>query len=185
MTRPRVSVFIAVSLDGYIATVDDSLDWLTDAADPSEDYGFEAFLAGIDLVAMGRGTYDFIEDVPELPYGNRPIHVFTSRSGPLREGFTPITFSPREAVSHWAETGIKNVYVDGGVVVSGFLGEGLVDELTLTVAPVLLGSGKKLFHRTGATSALTLSETRAFPSGMVQLRYVHIRSGVNGTNVPR
>lgn len=160
-----------MSLDGYIATEDDSLDWLSGAGDPSEDYGFESFLADIDLVAMGRGTYDFIREVPELPYGNRQVHVFTTRSDTLRNGFTPIKLTSREAVRHWEDLGIKHVYVDGGVVVSSFLGEGLVDDLTLTVVPILLGSGKPLFHRTGTTSALDLVDVRSFPSGMVQLRY--------------
>ena len=171
MSRPRISVFIAMSLDGYIATEDDSLDWLSGAGDPSEDYGFESFLADIDLVAMGRGTYDFIREVPELPYGNRQVHVFTTRSDTLRNGFTPIKLTPREAVRHLEDLGIKHVYVDGGVVVSSFLGEGLVDDLTLTVVPILLGSGKPLFHRTGTTSSLNPVDVRSFPSGMVQLRY--------------
>lgn len=171
VSRPRVSVFIAMSLDGYIATEDDSLDWLSGAGDPAEDYGFDSFLADVDLVAMGRGTYNFIREVPELPYGNRPIHVFTTRSDILRAGFTRITLSPREAVDHWERLGIEHVYVDGGVVVSSFLGEGLVDDLTLTIVPVLLGSGKRLFHRTGMTTALDLADVRSFPSGMVQLCY--------------
>ena len=174
--RPRVSVFIAMSLDGYIATEDDSLDWLSGSGDFSEDYGFESFLGDIDLVAMGRGTYDFIREVPELPYGNRPIHVFTTRPDTLRNGFTPIKLTPREAVSQWDDLGVTHVYVDGGVVVSSFLAERLVDDLTLTVVPILLGSGKPLFHRTGTTSALDLADVRSFPSGMVQLRYKRSQS---------
>lgn len=160
-----------MSLDGYIATEDDSLDWLSDITDSSEDYGFETFLAEIDLVAMGRGTYDFIHSVPELPYGDRPIHVFTSRSDTLRSGFEPIALSPHEAIRHWEGLGISRAYVDGGVVVSSFLREGLVDDLTLTVVPVLLGSGKPLFHRTGMVSALDLVDIRSYASGIVQLRY--------------
>ena len=69
MPRPRISVYIATSVDGYIATDDDSLDWLTSQGAEGEDYCFEAFLADIDLVAMGRSTYEFIKDEPVLPYG--------------------------------------------------------------------------------------------------------------------
>lgn len=160
-----------MSLDGYIATEDDSLDWLSGVTDPIEDYGFESFLAEVDLVAMGRGTYDFIHEAPDLPYGDRPIHVFTTGTDTLRNGFEPIALSPHEAIRHWQELGIKHASVDGGVVVSSFLRAGLIDDLTLTVAPVLLGSGKPLFHALGAMSVLDLADVRPYASGVVQLRY--------------
>lgn len=76
---PRLSVFIACSLDGFIASSDNSLNWLEDAADPEEDYGFEAFMTSVDAVAMGRGTYDFIADVEPWPFGDKPVFVFTHR----------------------------------------------------------------------------------------------------------
>ncbi len=114
MPRPRVSVFIAQSLDGYIATDDDSLDWLTAAGAEGEDYGFDAFLDDVDVVAMGRSTYDFIKDFPELPYGGRPVHVFTSRALGPREGFEFYARTPLEAVEHWQQNGVQHVYIDGG-----------------------------------------------------------------------
>ena len=176
MPRPRISVFIAQSLDGYIATDDDSLDWLTDAAAPGEEYGFDAFLAGIDLVAMGRSTYDVISGVQDLPYGNRPVQVFTTRHADPRAGFEFVARSPLEAVERWEGLGIRSVYVDGGSLVSQFLAAGLVDDLTLTVVPVLLGSGKRLFHRITAQTPLRLVGSEVFPSGIVQLRYATLRS---------
>ena len=75
----RLSVFIATSIDGYIATLDGSLDWLERAARPDEDYGFDEFLASVDALAMGRGTYDHIAHLDPLPFGERPVYVFTHR----------------------------------------------------------------------------------------------------------
>ena len=171
MSRPRVSVFIAQSLDGYIATDDDSLDWLLAAGAEGEDYGFDAFLDDVDVVAMGSSTYDVIKDVPDLPYGGRPVHVFTTRALGPRDGFEFYARTPLEAVAHWQEHGVQHVYIDGGTVISQFLEAGLVDEITLTTVPLLLGSGKPLFHRIGTSTPLRLVDCRAFGSGMVSLRY--------------
>lgn len=171
MARPQIAVFIAQSLDGYIATDDDSLDWLMAAGAEGEDYGFDAFLSDIDLVAMGRSTYEFIKDFTELPYGDRPVHVFTTRDPGPREGFEFYARTPIEAVAGWEDRGIGRVYVDGGALISQFLEAGLIDEITLTVVPLLLGSGKPLFHRIGTSTPLKLVDSRVFDSGMVSLRY--------------
>lgn len=167
----RVSVFIAHSVDGYIATDDDSLDWLFAAAPEGEDYGFEAFLADVDVVAMGRATYDFVKDFPELPYGERPVHVFTTQELGPRDGFEFYARTPQEAVTAWESAGVRRVYVDGGTLISQFLEAGLVDDLTLTTVPLLLGSGKPLFHRIPTSTPLRLVDVQQFPSGMVNLRY--------------
>jgi dihydrofolate reductase len=171
MARPRISVFIAHTVDGYIATEDDSLDWLFSAAPEGEDYGFDAFLADVDLVAMGRATYDFIKDFPELPYGDRAVHVFTSQELGPRDGFEFYARTPAEAVAAWGAQGVTRVYVDGGTLISQFLEAGLVDDLTLTTVPLLLGSGKPLFHRVQVSTPLRLVDVQQFPSGMVNLRY--------------
>ena len=172
MARPHISVFIAHSVDGYIASDDGSLDWLLAAAVEGEDYGFDAFLASIDVVAMGRSTYEFIRDAPELPYGTRPVHVFTTRDPGPREGFEFYARTPDEAVSQWESQGVGRVYLDGGALISEFLDAGLVDEMTLTTVPVLLGSGKPLFHRIARATSLRLVESQVFESGMVNLRYL-------------
>ncbi|MFC6237103.1 dihydrofolate reductase family protein [Longivirga aurantiaca] len=171
MTRPRISVFIAHSVDGYIATDDDSLDWLMSAGAEGEDYGFEAFIADIDVIAMGRGTYDVIKDFPELPYGGRPVHVFTSQPLGPRDGFEFYARTPTEAVARWEADGVQHVYVDGGQLISQFLDAGLVDDLTLTAVPLLLGSGRPLFPRIATGTALRLVDVQAFPSGMLNRRY--------------
>jgi dihydrofolate reductase len=167
----RLSVFIASSLDGYIARPDGSLDWLDDAARPDEDYGYDAFIADVDALAMGRGTYDFIASIDPLPFGGRPLYVFTHRPPPPRDGVTFWSPSPVEALAAWNDEGLGRVYVDGGVLVSSFLAEGLVDDLTITVVPLLLGDGLRLFHGVPTSTWLALRDVTSFPSGMVNLRY--------------
>jgi dihydrofolate reductase len=167
---PRLSVFLACSLDGYIATTDDSLDWLDASVGPGEDYGYEEHIASIDALAMGRGTYDFIEAIDPLPFGDRKLFVFTHRAIG-RSDFTPLQQTPQEAVAAWAEQGLRHVYVDGGVVISAFLEAGLIDDLTLTIVPLLLGDGRPLFHPGRPQTRLRLEESRTFPSGVVWLRY--------------
>lgn len=175
MTRLRV--FLAASLDGYIADVDGRLDWLEEAADPAEDYGYDAFIAGVDAVAMGRDTYDFIEHVDPLPYGNRPLFVFTHRPAGPRAGVTFWSLPPAEAAWRWDQMGFGAVYVDGGRLISSFLELGLVDDLTVTVVPRLLGDGRRLFHPIGRATGLRLDSVVPFPSGMVNLTYSRVRTG--------
>ena len=170
MTRPRISVYIAHSLDGYIADVDGSLDWLFAAAG-SEDYGYDEFMAGVDGLAMGRGTWDFIADEPDLPFGGRPVYVFTSREAKPRAGVQFWSRTPHQAVAAWEAAGITHVYLDGGRLISDFLAAGYVDDLVLTVIPVLLGDGKPLFHAVPRSTQLELTGTTPHPNGVVQLRY--------------
>ena len=169
--RPLISVYIAASLDGFIARPDGSLDWLHAAARPDEDYGYEAFVAGVDAFAMGRGTYDHIAQMDPLPFGGKPLFVFTHREPDARDGVTFWAVDPTTSIARWTELDYTRVYVDGGVLIDAFLRAELVDELTVTIAPVLLGDGIPLFHAGIDQTAVELVGPEAFPSGMVQLRY--------------
>jgi dihydrofolate reductase len=164
-------VYIATSLDGFIATTDGRLDWLEQAARPDEDYGWDEFLSGVDALAMGRGTYDHIAHIDPLPFGDRPVFVFTHDPPPAREGVTFWQLQPREALARWGAAGHGRVYVDGGRLISDFLAEGLIDELTITIAPLLLGSGRPLFHQGFPSAELTLTGMRSWDSGMVAVSY--------------
>ncbi len=168
--RPRISVYIAHSVDGYIADAEGSLDWLFLAAG-TEDYGHAEFMAGVDGLAMGRGTWDFIADEPDLPFEGRPVYVFTNRDAKPRDGVTFWSRTPQDAVAEWQAAGLTHVYVDGGRLISQFLQAGYVDELTLTVVPVLLGAGSRLFHEIDAQTALRLVSATPYDSGLVVLRY--------------
>jgi dihydrofolate reductase len=172
---PRLSAFAAVSVDGYLATTDNDLSWLDEAASDDTDYGHAAFMADVDAVAMGRHTYAHIASLDPLPFADRPVFVFTSTTPPPRPGVRFWAVDPRTAVAHWHAQGLRHVCVDGGVVVSDFLAAGLLDELTLFHVPVLLGAGRRLFvARDGAPSAvvaLQLDHVDRWPSGMVVTRY--------------
>ncbi len=167
----RLSVFIATSIDGYIAADDGSVAWLEQAASSDEDYGFDAFLADVDALAMGRRTYDHIAHLDPLPFGRRPVYVFTHHAPEARPGVVFWDVGPRAALAHWQGEGRHRVYVDGGRVISDFLAEGLIDDLALTTAPVILGSGRPLFHPFARCTQMRLEGVRSWPSGFVTRSY--------------
>lgn len=167
-------VFCATSLDGYIASDDGTIEWLERSGSPDEDYGFDAFLASVDALAMGRATYDHIAHLDPLPFGDRPVYVFTHRPPAPRDGVQFVSWTPDEAVEHWSAAGFARVYVDGGRVISDFLAAGHIDEITITTVPLLLGRGRPLFHPIDRATPLRLVSTRAWPSGMAQATYARI-----------
>jgi dihydrofolate reductase len=177
MSQTRLSVFVASSLDGYIATRDGSLAWLEQAARSDEDYGYESFLQGVDALAMGRGTYNHIAHLDPLPFGGRPVFVFTHHRPRPREGVTFWQEPPVRALERWNTMGLRRVYVDGGTLISDFLAQGLIDDLVLTKVPILLGNGLPLFHPIQASADLRLEGVQSWPSGFVNLTYSRVRKG--------
>lgn len=165
------AVFIACSLDGFIADREGGLEWLEAAAGSEVDHGFDAFLADVDAVAMGRGTYDVVAGFDALPYGERQLFVFTHRPPEARPGVTFWSLEPAAAVDEWDRLGLRKVYVDGGRLISDFLGAGLVDEMTVTIVPVLLGGGHRLFHEGVPRRSWECTGVRQFPTGLVSLSY--------------
>lgn len=179
---PKVSVFVAVSLDGYIAREDGRLDWL-DAANGSvpkgEDCGFADFMKTVDTLVMGRRTYEKVQTFGMWPYGETPVIVMSSR---------PLAFPATSEgnLSHSSETpselhhrlhrcGVRHIYVDGADTIQRFLTDGLVDEITTTIIPVLLGSGIRLFGTTVSDLPLKLLHSNTYEFGFVQLRYAVTR----------
>jgi dihydrofolate reductase len=169
----RCSVYIAVSVDGFIARKDDGLDWLTRVEVPGEDYGYKAFSDTVDVLVMGRRTYEVCLRFPEWPYsGQRKRVIVLSRSAPeLRHADEIFAGTPEELVKRLASEGVQRAYIDGGAVIRSFLGAGLIDDLTLSVIPVLLGRGIPLFGPEIPDHHLEVEESRAFPSGLVQTHY--------------
>jgi dihydrofolate reductase len=165
------AVFIATSLDGYIARADGGIDWLTDRAEGAGETGYDAFWAGIDCMVMGRGTYEMALTFGGWPYAGRPVVVLSSR---LPEGEDPRVRVVRDvpaAVDAAVASGARRVYVDGGRVITAFLAAGLVHELTITTAPVLLGGGLPLFGSLDRDVALEHRETTVLGGGFVQSVY--------------
>lgn len=169
--RPRCSVFIATSLDGFIARPDGTIDWLSVVERPGEDYGFGEFFASVDALVMGRKTWEVALGFPEWPYAGKRVVVMSRHPRTPRHGETFHAGSPDELVAALAADGVRHVYVDGGVTIRAFLKAGLIDELTLSLIPVLLGSGIPLFGDGVSETGLSLQSSRGFESGLVQLRY--------------
>jgi dihydrofolate reductase len=165
----RFAVFCAVSLDGYIARPDGSIDWLAPFQD--EEHGYTVFFAGIDALVIGRGTYDTVLSFPEWPYGNKRVIVCTTRPLPAAHGEEMWSGPPRDLAERLDREGVRRVYLDGGALVRGFLREGLVDEWTISVIPLILGAGRPLFTSGLPEMPLRLVEAKSLPSGIVQLRY--------------
>lgn len=165
----QCSVFIATSLDGFIARRDGSLDWLKIVEQPGEDYGYAKFAATVDTLVMGRGTYDVVVGFPEWAYAGKRVIVLTHRPGEARHGEEFFAGSVEELAARLERDGVRRVYVDGGIVIQQFLAAKLVDDLTISVIPVLLGDGLPLFAHSEA--ALALEGVERWPSGLVQLRY--------------
>lgn len=172
MDRPHCAVFIAASLDGFIALPDGSVEWLDAVRLDGEDYGFDAFFASVDTLLMGRLTWESVLGFDAWPYEGKRVAVLTNRPAEGRHGETFLAGEPAEVLARLQAEGARRVYVDGGQVISSFLREGLIDELTISIVPILLGRGIRLFQGELPRRALRLAAQRSWPSGLVQLRYV-------------
>jgi dihydrofolate reductase len=169
-------VFIATSIDGFIARDDGDIGWLLQRDDPSEDHGYDAFIETIDVILMGRGSYESIRDVKPWPY-TRPVLVLSAtlegqQTPPELEG--RVRFfgkSPEQAMAMLEAEGCRRVYVDGGLIIQSFLRAGLISDMVITHVPVLLGQGRSLFGQIPSDIPLVHEDTRAFASGLVQSRY--------------
>lgn len=171
MTAPQFSVFIATSLDGFIAGPGDDLDFLKAVESPPEDYGYAKFFASVDALLMGRRTYDKVVSMGEWFYGDKPVFIATNRPGTPSHGVTFVSGTPRELAAQLAAAGHRRVYLDGGNLIRQFLEEGLVADLTVSLIPVVLGAGIPLFGGTGVPRELIFEGADSYPTGLVQLRY--------------
>lgn len=177
MARPRVSVFLGMSLDGFIARENNELDFLSIVnTNPPEDTGYNAFFASVDVLVMGRRTYDVVVAFPSWPYGDKRLIVLTSRSVQPQHGETFYNGSLCALLDQLGAEGIQHVYLDGGATVRQGLLEDVVDELTLSWVPIIIGSGIPLFDKTLPDTKLQLVSSRAFPSGLLQTVYRVLRS---------
>lgn len=176
--RPRASAFIATSLDGYIARPDGSLDWL-DAAQAlipeGEDCGYLEFIASIDGLVMGRHTFERVLTFDPWPYGHLPVYVMSRAPVAIPVSLAQSVHSfqgtVEALVAQLGGASFRHLYVDGGQTLQGFLCAGLLDELTITVIPVLLGTGRPLFGPLAHDLELTLMRSRAYEFGFVQSTY--------------
>lgn len=170
-----VSIFIATSLDGYIAKPNDDLSFLKMVEKPGEDYGYASFTSTIDTLILGRKTYDWVlKEIGAAHYdnGERDVYVITRTERPAVGKTQFFTGNPGDLVRQLKAKKGKNIYCDGGAeVINELLKQDLVDELIISVIPVLLGQGTRLFNDSRPEQALELVNTKAFDTGLVQLHY--------------
>ncbi|KYG65688.1 deaminase [Bdellovibrio bacteriovorus] len=169
-------VFIATSLDGFIARENGDIEWLLTRDDPNEDHGYNDFIKDIDGIVMGRGTFEKALTFDKWYY-NVPVVVLSTTltdndvPQPLKDKVQVLRHSPKDIMSHLEKKGWKRVYVDGGQTIQSFLKENLIADLVITTAPVLIGEGKPLFSSLAKDVSLKHLHTKAFPSGLVQSKY--------------
>lgn len=177
----KVSVFMAASLDGYIARPDGDVAWLHDSVAPmpeGDDAGYAAFYATIDVLVLGRGSFEKVLTFEPFPY-DKPVVVLsrsmTAVPERLRAQVTIESAAPRALVMKLAAQGYQHIYLDGGQVIQSFLREGLVDALTITRIPLLLGAGRPLFGHLTADVPLRHLRTQSWPNGFVQSTYAVVK----------
>ena len=173
----KTSVFIAISLDGFIAREDGQIDWLPsgEVVSDGEDYGYKDFMRTVDTLVMGRKTYETALGFDEWPYGTMPVVVLSSRAlnipKPIAGSVESMSCAPAELIQVLAKRGATRLYIDGGATIQSFLKAGLIQQITITRIPVLIGSGISLFGKLDHDITLHHIDTRQFPSGFVRSTY--------------
>lgn len=170
-SRPKISIYIATSIDGYIARKDGSLNWLDRVGGFDEDYGFQKLLDSIDAVILGRHTYEVASSVPDWPYKGKRIIVLSRTLKTVREEAELFRGDLKDLAAQLHADGIKHIWIDGGVTISQFLDLQMVDAMTLSVIPILLGEGMPLFNNISKELPCRLMSSTSYPSGLVQSCY--------------
>jgi len=167
------SVFIATSVDGFIARPNGDLDWLP--AGGGEPHGYNEFIASVDALVIGRKTFEKVLTFEVWPYGDKRVVVLSSRPVDLSAAGEGVVEQmggpPAEIASQLAASGARHLYVDGGITIQRFLRAGLIQRLIITRVPVLIGDGVPLFGTLPRDLRLRHVMTRHYPSGLVQSEY--------------
>lgn len=172
----KISLFIATSLDGYIAKPNDDLSFLKLVEKEGEDYGYAEFTDTIDTLIIGRKTYDYVlKEIGTSHYdnGERDIYVITRTQKPSVGRTTFYTGSLVDLVRQLKSEHGKNIYCDGGAeVINELLKNDLIDEFIISIVPVLLGNGTRLFKEGRPEQTLELITAKSFDTGLTQLHYI-------------
>ena len=178
----KASVYIATTLDGFIARKNGELDWLPGSADGEEEVendndelGFKTFIDSVDVLVMGRNTYELVLSSGQWFYGNKRVIVLSSTLAKISDDL-PKTVelrccTPTELSIDLQKSGAHHWYIDGGKTIQGFLNAGLINEIIITKIPILIGNGIPLFGPLNHDMKLNHLETRSFKNGFVQSKY--------------
>ena len=176
-STPKNKIFIATSIDGYIADRDGKIDYLETIPEINTiDTGYKAFMSDIDALVMGRTTYETVcgFDIP-WPY-TKPVYVLSSslKPGSLKfdEHVTYLNGKPEEILTQVHQDGYYRLYIDGGSVIQSFLSKDLIDEMIITVIPVLLGGGSALFGEHIKMLKFKCVEVKHFLNAVSQSRFI-------------
>ena len=168
-----------MSLDGFIATKEDDLSWLSTVQVEGEDYGYEAFNETVDTYIVGRRTYEIVLSLTGgvfPPAEKHQCYVITKQELAAENGVTFYNGSIEDLVNELKAEEGKNIYCDGGAqIVQLLLKKNLIDEFIISVIPILLGDGKRLFLGDSPLAKLKLIESKQYDSGLVQLRYSNVK----------
>jgi dihydrofolate reductase len=170
----KVLVYIGTSLDGFIARKDGNIDWLVQFANEEAIDAYNEFINRVEAIVIGRGSFEKVLSFPSWPYEKEVFVLSTSiKQVPDRAKgkVTILSMKPAELISYLSGKGISSIYVDGGQVVQEFLKEGLVDELIISKAPVLIGSGIPLFGFLDRDLSFKHIRTMVQSNGLVRSYY--------------
>lgn len=169
----KLILYIAISLDGYIAKTDDDLTWLDKVAAEGEDYGYGEFIKTVDAAIVGRKTYDKVLSMGvDFPHGDKDCYIITRTPRPAIGNIKFYSGDLVQLVADLKSRPGKNIFCDGGAeVVTLLMNEQLIDEFIISIIPVFLGDGVRLFKDGRPESDIQLLSIKSFSSGLVQLHY--------------
>lgn len=168
----KASVFVGISVDGFMARADGGLDFLPEGG--GEPHGYDEFMSTVDALVIGRKTYETVLGFGAWAYGEKPVFVLSSRElapPPAGAIVQHMSGHPNEIVSKLGARRVRHIYVDGGLTIQGFLRAGLIQRLVVTRVPVLIGTGIPLFGSLAHDIKLKHIATRSYASGLVQSEY--------------
>lgn len=168
----KIILYIAQSIDGYIAADDGSVDFLSCVEEDGEDYGYFDFYKTVDAVIMGANTYEQILGFGEFPYPDKPCYVFTSKEYDAHDHVLFIKDLPNKWIEDQRQGSIKRFWLVGGsALIRAFQNDGLIDEFIISIVPTMLGFGIPLFQTHKTPDMFTLKDVKSYPSGLVQIVY--------------
>jgi len=169
----KVTLYIATSLDGYIARSNGGIDWLSIVETPEEDYGYAAFYESIDAIVLGSKTYELGLSFDQWPYPDKKSFVFTQRDLKCdRDDIVFVSDPVNRALGNIETQGFKNIWLlGGGALINSFLRHSLIDEYIISIIPIILGEGIRLFPPPTPEEKLEFINSKQYPSGLIQIHY--------------
>lgn len=173
MSQRKLVLYIAMSLDGYIAGENDDISWLSIVEQEGEDYGYFEFIKTVDTVIMGRKTYDKVLSFGiDFPHSDKKCYILSKSKTGKDENVEYWNGNVKDLMTEIRQQDGLNIYCDGGSeIVFELMKHHLIDEYVISIIPTLVGKGVTLFKSGRPTEHLTLKKVLSFPKGLVQLWY--------------